>query len=179
MIFPSESVLTAVVKKRRLNGASGKDAASTRRSNVADRFAAPWAVAWRTSAPRIGSSRTARTRVSEVKSLRKRNRLASIDGSSRKGLRSPGYGPRLEVGTAADRPMEHRGPIFVFLFLLTSSLSAQTLDDARALHSEGKLREAVVAYRAVAEANAAADPQMSATARNNACAVLNELADFR
>ncbi len=63
--------------------------------------------------------------------------------------------------------------------LLAARLSSQTLDDARALHSEGKLREAAVAYRAVASATSTADPQMSATARNNACAVLNELADFR
>ncbi|HVG11160.1 MAG TPA: CHAT domain-containing tetratricopeptide repeat protein [Thermoanaerobaculia bacterium] len=76
--------------------------------------------------------------------------------------------------------MEHRrATILAFVFFLASSLSAQTLDEARALHSAGKLREAVVAYRAVAAANAAADPQMSATARNNACAVLNELGDFR
>ncbi|MEA2559932.1 MAG: hypothetical protein QOH06_1436 [Acidobacteriota bacterium] len=80
--------------------------------------------------------------------------------------------------------MEHRNAtILVFLLLFASSLSAQTLapdlDTARALHSAGKLPEAVAAYRAVAAANAAADPQMSATARNNACAVLNELGDFR
>lgn len=67
----------------------------------------------------------------------------------------------------------------VLALLLASPLAAQTLEDARSLHSEGKLREAATAYRAVAEANAAADPQMSATARNNACAVLNELGDFR
>lgn len=76
--------------------------------------------------------------------------------------------------------MEHRGAtIVLFFFLLASSLSAQTLDDARALHSAGKLREAAAAYRAVAEATEATDTQMSATARNNACAVLNELGDFR
>lgn len=76
--------------------------------------------------------------------------------------------------------MEHRGAtIVLFLFLLASTLSAQTLNDARALHSEGKLREAAAAYRAVAEATEATDLQMSATARNNACAVLNELGDFR
>lgn len=69
-------------------------------------------------------------------------------------------------------------PVLAFL-LLAAPLSAQTLDDARALHSQGKLREAAAAYRAVASANAASDPQMSATARNNACAVLNELGDFR
>ena len=68
--------------------------------------------------------------------------------------------------------------VLAFL-LLAARLPSQTLDDARALHSEGKLREAAAAYRAVAEATAASDPQMSATARNNACAVLNELADFR
>ncbi|HEX6864180.1 MAG TPA: tetratricopeptide repeat protein, partial [Thermoanaerobaculia bacterium] len=78
--------------------------------------------------------------------------------------------------------MHSRGTLLAFL-LLAARLSSQTLapdlDTARALHSEGKLREAAAAYRAVAEANAAANPQMSATARNNACAVLNELGDFR
>ncbi|MFL6293061.1 MAG: CHAT domain-containing protein [Thermoanaerobaculia bacterium] len=67
-------------------------------------------------------------------------------------------------------------------FLLSSSLTAQSLapslDTARALHAAGKLREAADAYRAVAAANAANTP-LAATARNNACAVLNELADFR
>jgi len=73
--------------------------------------------------------------------------------------------------------MRPRGVIFTLL-LLASPLAAQTLDDARALHAAGKLREAADAYRAVAAANAANTP-LAATARNNACAVLNELADFR
>ena len=37
MILPCESVLTAVVKNRRLNGASGPAGASTRRSNGLER----------------------------------------------------------------------------------------------------------------------------------------------
>lgn len=73
--------------------------------------------------------------------------------------------------------MEHR--IATILFFLASSLAAQTLEDARALHSAGKLREAAAAYRAVAESMAVMNPATSATARNNACAVLNELGDFR
>ena len=73
--------------------------------------------------------------------------------------------------------MRPRGVIFTLL-LLASPLAAQTLDTARALHAAGKLREAADAYRAVAAANAANTP-LAATARNNACAVLNELADFR
>lgn len=184
MIFPSEPVLTAVVKKRRWNGASGRAAASTRRSNGADRLTAPWATAWRTSAPRIGSSTTARTRVSGGTSLRRRNRFESIDGSSRMRLRSPGPGSRLKSGTAARRPVERGGAaivLFALVFLLASPLPAlpPDLDTARSLHSAGKLREAAAAYRAVAEATAATDLQTSATARNNACAVLNELGDFR
>ena len=78
--------------------------------------------------------------------------------------------------------MHPRG-IVLALLLLAPPLAARTLppslDTARILHSAGKLREAVVAYRAVAEANVVADPPLSATARNNACAVLNELGDFR
>jgi tetratricopeptide (TPR) repeat protein len=76
-------------------------------------------------------------------------------------------------------PLMHPRGAALALLLLASPLAAQTLDDARALHSEGKLREAAAAYRAVASTTSTADPQMSATARNNACAVLNELADFR
>jgi len=74
--------------------------------------------------------------------------------------------------------MHPRGAVLAFLLLAAARLVAQTLDDARALHSAGKLPEAVAAYRAVAKANAA-DPPLSATARNNACAILNELGDFR
>lgn len=70
------------------------------------------------------------------------------------------------------------GKLLAFL-LLAAPLSAQTLDDARALHAGGKLREAAAAYRAAADASALMNPATSATARNNACAVLNELGDFR
>lgn len=81
----------------------------------------------------------------------------------------------------------HPRSVALTLLLLAARLSAQTLapslppslDTARALHSAGKLREAAAAYRAVAAATAETDRQTSATARNNACAILNELGDFR
>ncbi|HYN20887.1 MAG TPA: CHAT domain-containing protein [Thermoanaerobaculia bacterium] len=65
------------------------------------------------------------------------------------------------------------------LLLSGASLAAQTLDEARALHAQQRLPEAVKAYRAAAEATASTDPATAATARNNACAILNELGDFR
>jgi tetratricopeptide (TPR) repeat protein len=79
--------------------------------------------------------------------------------------------------------VEHRGarilPILVLGFLFASSVPAQTLDEANALQGEGRLPEAVQAYRAVAEALAKSDPATSATARNNACVLLTQLGDFR
>lgn len=69
--------------------------------------------------------------------------------------------------------------MFLTLLFAASVLPAQTLDGARELHMQGRLREAAQAYRAAAEATARTDPSSSATARNNACAVLNELGDFR
>ncbi|HWM93115.1 MAG TPA: CHAT domain-containing tetratricopeptide repeat protein [Thermoanaerobaculia bacterium] len=72
-----------------------------------------------------------------------------------------------------------RGILLAMLAVSLTPLSAQTLDEARALHAEGRLPEAARAYRAVAEATAGTNPSTSATARNNACAVLNELGDFR
>jgi tetratricopeptide (TPR) repeat protein len=78
--------------------------------------------------------------------------------------------------------VEHRGArIFAVLTLslLSLPMSAQTLDDADALQMDGRLPEAVQAYRAVAEAVAHSDPETAATARNNACVLLTQLGDFR
>lgn len=62
---------------------------------------------------------------------------------------------------------------------LAAPLSSQTLDDAVDLHLEGRLREALAAYRAVAARVERTEPSEAATARNNACTILNELGDFR
>lgn len=82
--------------------------------------------------------------------------------------------------------MEHRSArIFgilvlgLLLALLALEAEAQTLDDADALHAEGRLPEAVQAYRAVARAVTQSDPDTAATARNNACVLLTQLGDFR
>jgi tetratricopeptide (TPR) repeat protein len=57
--------------------------------------------------------------------------------------------------------------------------SGVSIDDALALHQAGKLREALVAYHAVAAARAAdADPAVTATARHNACALQIDLGDY-
>jgi tetratricopeptide (TPR) repeat protein len=52
------------------------------------------------------------------------------------------------------------------------------LDRARDLQVEGRLPEALTAYREVAAA-AGADPASAASARNNACVVLMDLGDYR
>jgi tetratricopeptide (TPR) repeat protein len=78
--------------------------------------------------------------------------------------------------------MEHRGArilAVLILGLLALPMSAQTLDDADALQMDGRLPEAVRAYRAVAEAAGQSDPETAATARNNACVLLTQLGDFR
>jgi CHAT domain-containing protein/tetratricopeptide (TPR) repeat protein len=69
--------------------------------------------------------------------------------------------------------------LLALLALIALPLPAQTLDQANALQAEGRLPEAVQAYRAVAEAAAQADPATAATARNNACVLLTQLGDFR
>lgn len=58
-------------------------------------------------------------------------------------------------------------------------LHSQTLDDAVDLHLEGRVQEALAAYRTVAAQVEQTDPSAAATARNNACTILNELGDFR
>jgi tetratricopeptide (TPR) repeat protein len=57
---------------------------------------------------------------------------------------------------------------------------SQTLDEARALHREGRLQEALAAYEAVAEASLPRGPASAAVARNNRCVILSlGLADYR
>ncbi|HLE84827.1 MAG TPA: tetratricopeptide repeat protein, partial [Thermoanaerobaculia bacterium] len=65
----------------------------------------------------------------------------------------------------------------VALACLAVPAQAQTLDEAIGLHTSGRLREALRAYRAVAAANA--PPGEKATAHNNACVILTELGDLR
>jgi tetratricopeptide (TPR) repeat protein len=90
-------------------------------------------------------------------------------------------GSSLGGETAAEGRMEHRSTrIFAILgLLLATAVPAQTLDDADALQMDGRLPEAVQAYRAVAEAVGQSDPETAATARNNACVLLTQLGDFR
>jgi len=61
--------------------------------------------------------------------------------------------------------------------LLTLPLRAQTLDEAIELHTAGRLREALQAYRAVLTAGAG--PEETALAHNNACVLLMDLGDVR
>lgn len=68
---------------------------------------------------------------------------------------------------------------FGLLFLGALPLSGQSLDQAIAFHEEGRLREALRAYREVAAATAKADPPLAAAALNNACVVQQDLGDFR
>ncbi|HYG64533.1 MAG TPA: CHAT domain-containing tetratricopeptide repeat protein [Thermoanaerobaculia bacterium] len=65
------------------------------------------------------------------------------------------------------------------LSLFAAALCAQTLDDARALHAAGRLDEALAAYRVVARSLQGSDPASAASARNNACAILNDRGDYR
>lgn len=69
--------------------------------------------------------------------------------------------------------------LFGLLFLKAAILSGQSLDRAVALHEEGRLREALRAYREVSAATAKADPPLAAAALNNACVVQQDLGDFR
>lgn len=86
-------------------------------------------------------------------------------------------------GTAAKVRMEHRSArifgILILGLLLDAVAMAQTLDDADALHAEGRMPEAVQAYQSVARAVAQSDPDTAATARNNACVLLTQLGEFR
>ncbi len=66
--------------------------------------------------------------------------------------------------------------------LLAAPPAIPSLDRARALQAEGRWTEALQTYRAVADAAdtaAVTDPSTVATARNNACVLLNEMGDFK
>jgi tetratricopeptide (TPR) repeat protein len=75
----------------------------------------------------------------------------------------------------------HRESLGVWCLLVTwaaVSASSQDLDEARRLHGLGRYREAVEAYRHVAESLAVEDAAAAAAARNNACVILNSLGDY-
>lgn len=55
----------------------------------------------------------------------------------------------------------------------------ETLDRAFSFHQEGRLDEALAAYREAAPALEPSDPESAGTAHNNACAILNDRGDFR
>jgi tetratricopeptide (TPR) repeat protein len=65
----------------------------------------------------------------------------------------------------------------LLLALLAVPLRAQTLDQAIDLHTAGRLREALQAYRAVLAAGAG--PEEAALAHNNICVLLMDLGDVR
>ena len=54
-----------------------------------------------------------------------------------------------------------------------------TFDRALSFHQDGRLDEALAAYRQAAPALERIDPESAGTARNNACAILNDRGDFR
>lgn len=58
----------------------------------------------------------------------------------------------------------------------TAPLRAQGLDEARQLHREGRLQEALAAYRAVIDSGA--EPEEVATAANNACVLLHGIGRY-
>jgi tetratricopeptide (TPR) repeat protein len=55
----------------------------------------------------------------------------------------------------------------------------QSLDRAIELHTAGRLREALLAYRQVATATVRTDPAVAAAALNNACVLQQDLGDLR
>lgn len=63
------------------------------------------------------------------------------------------------------------------LWATLAGADPEPLDRARQLYAEGRLQEALAAYQRVAT-DPAAPPEVAAIARNNACAILNTLADY-
>lgn len=61
----------------------------------------------------------------------------------------------------------------------TVEAPVETFDRALAFHQEGRLDEALDAYRRSAPALERVDPDSAGAARNNACAILNDRGDFR
>ncbi len=75
---------------------------------------------------------------------------------------------------------------FLLVLSLGSAQPAQpaeapldTFDRALTLHQDGRLEQALAAYRQVAPALEKIDPESAGIARNNACAILNDRGDFR
>ncbi len=76
--------------------------------------------------------------------------------------------------------------LLIFATPLAASVGAgaalsplDTLDRAFSFHQEGRLDEALAAYREAAPALEPSDPESAGTAHNNACAILNDRGDFR
>lgn len=69
--------------------------------------------------------------------------------------------------------------LFGALSLLALPLCGQSIDRAIELHQEGRLREALRAYREVAAATVKSDPAVASAALNNACVLQQDLGDFR
>src|SRR5579885_1603048 len=71
-------------------------------------------------------------------------------------------------------------PLALLLLLALPAAAAETgpaaLDRALALYRQGKVQEALAAYRALL---ASPDPAIAAEARHNACALENDLGDFK
>ncbi len=78
------------------------------------------------------------------------------------------------------RPARPASALLLLGLLAGSAALAAGLEEARKLHRQGRLEEALVAYRAVAvEAAAAGDLEAAGTARNNACVLLHDRGDYR
>jgi tetratricopeptide (TPR) repeat protein len=72
-----------------------------------------------------------------------------------------------------------RRALLPLALLAAAPLAGQSIEEAFDLHAAGRLPEALRAYEAVAEASAASDPAVAATALNNACVIRMELGDLR
>jgi tetratricopeptide (TPR) repeat protein len=94
---------------------------------------------------------------------------------SRGAASRPGLGERPEKISARPAAIK-RAAALACLAWAGAAAAAVTLDEARRLHQEGRLEEAVAAYREVAESDT--DPADVATAHNNACVVLMDLGDY-
>lgn len=79
--------------------------------------------------------------------------------------------------------MRRQPTFFAILFLAALPLASQSfdrlLDGAIELHTAGRLREALRAYRQVAAASVKTDPAVAAAALNNACVLQQDLGDLR
>lgn len=68
---------------------------------------------------------------------------------------------------------------FVLCAVAAAAVAPPTpLDQALALHQEGRLEQALAAYRAVAATTASSDPASAGTAHNNACVILTDRGEF-